>query len=50
VIVLHSRAVENRGKKRGSVYDLGGAKQRTAIDVKKRRDENKERRGEKISV
>jgi hypothetical protein len=32
-IVLQGRAVENRGKGGGSAYDLGGAKQRTAIHV-----------------
>jgi hypothetical protein len=46
-IVLHSRAVENRGKKKGGdAYDLGGAKQRTVIDEKEEKKTRREQRME----
>ena len=44
-IVLHSRVVENRGK-RGGAYDLGGAKQRTARNVKKKNEARIKKGGE----
>jgi hypothetical protein len=45
-IVLHSRAVENRGGEGGGSYDLGYAMQRTVINVKKKKkDEARTKEG-----
>jgi hypothetical protein len=47
-IVLHSRAVENRGGEGGGSYDLGYAMQRTVINVKKKKKARREQRKEGV--
>ena len=44
-IVLHSRAVENRRKKKGGRGRVCNAKQKTAIDVKKKKKTGREQEG-----
>jgi hypothetical protein len=48
-IVLQSR-VENRGKGRGGVYDLGDAKQRTAIHAYIKNEARTKERGKNLRV